>query len=46
MSNSEYKKTVEELSVEMFNVHTSMLAANEENERLVLKVKMLESRNQ
>ena len=32
MSNSDYKQTVEDLSVEMFNIHTSMLAANEENE--------------
>ena len=46
MSNSDYKKTVEDLSVEMFNIHTSMLAANEENEKLVLKVKMLEARNE
>ena len=36
------KQTVEDLSVEMFNIHTSMLAANEENEKLALKVKMLE----
>ncbi|KAK1378017.1 hypothetical protein POM88_024761 [Heracleum sosnowskyi] len=27
MSNSEYKKTVQDLSVELFNVHTSMLAS-------------------
>ena len=46
MSNSNYKQTVEDLSVEMFNVHTSMLAASEENEKLVLKVKMLETRNE
>ena len=45
MSNSYYKQNVEDLSVEMFNIHTSMLAANEENEKLVLKVKMLEARN-
>ena len=46
MSNSDYKQTVEDLNVEMFNIHTSMLAANEENEKLVLKVKMLETRNE
>ena len=46
MSNSNYKQTVEDLSVEMFNIHTSMLAANEENEKLALKVKMLEARNE
>ena len=46
MSNSDYKQIVEDLSVEMFNIHTSMLAASEENEKLVLKVKMLETRNE
>ena len=46
MSNTDYKKTVEDLSVEMFNIHTSMLAASEENKKLVLKVKMLETRNE
>ena len=30
----------------MFNIHTSMLAASEENEKLVLKVKMLETKNE
>ena len=30
----------------MFNIHTSMLDASEENEKLVLKVKMLETRNE
>ena len=30
----------------MFDIHTSMLAASEENEKLVLKVKMLETRNE
>ena len=46
MSNSDYKQTVEDLSFEMFNIHTSTLAANEENENLVLKVKILETRNE
>ena len=35
MSNSDYKQTVEVLSVEMFNIQTSMLATSEENEKLV-----------
>ena len=46
MSNSDYKQVVEDLSVEMFNIQISMLAASEENEKLVLKVKMLEIRNE
>ena len=46
MSNTYYKQIVEDLSVEMFNIHTSMLAASEENEKLVLKVKILETRNE
>ena len=46
MSNTDYKQIIEDLSVEMFGIHTSMLAASEENEKLVLKVKMLETRNE
>ena len=46
MSNTDYKQTVEALSVEMFNIHTSMLDACEENEKLVLKVRILETRNE
>ena len=46
MSNTDYNQTVEDLSVEMFNIHTRMLAASEENEKLILKVKMLETRNE
>ena len=46
MSNYEYKKTVQSLSVELFNVHTSMLASETENAKLVQKVKDLESKNQ
>ncbi|KAK1388322.1 hypothetical protein POM88_016500 [Heracleum sosnowskyi] len=34
MSKEEYKQTVEELSAGMFNVHTSLTAANEEIARL------------
>ena len=46
MSNTDYKQIVEELSVEMFNIHTSMITASEENEKLVLKVKILETKNE
>ena len=46
MSNSDYKQTVEDLSIELFNIHTSMIAASEENEKLVLQVLMLETRNE
>ncbi|KAK1379442.1 hypothetical protein POM88_026186 [Heracleum sosnowskyi] len=46
MSNSEYKKTVQDLSVELFNVHTSMLASEMENAKLVLKIEFLESKNE
>ena len=46
ISNSDYKQTVEDLSVKMFNIHTSMLVASEKNEKLVLKVKILETRNE
>ena len=46
MSNTDYKQTVEDLSVEIFNIHTSILAANEENEKLVLKVKKIDTRNE
>ena len=42
MSNIDYKQMVEDLSVEMFNIHTSMLATSEENEKLFLKLKILE----
>ena len=33
MSNAEYKMFVEKLTSEMFNVHTSMTAANEESQK-------------
>ena len=32
--------------LKMFNIHRSMLAASEENERLLLKMQMLETRNE
>ena len=34
MSNAEYKMLVEKLTSEIFNVHTSMTAANEEIQKL------------
>ena len=46
MSLSEYKHTVVDLNLEIFNIHTSMLAAEEENSRLVLKIKKIESKNE
>ena len=46
MSNTDYKQTIEGLSVDIFNIHTSMLVASKENEKLVLKVKRLETRNE
>ena len=46
MTNSEYKQSVHDLSVELFNVHTSMLASEKEIARLVLKIKNLESKNE
>ena len=46
MSLSEYKNIIDDLNMEIFNIHTSMLAAEEENARLVLKIKKLESKNE
>ena len=46
MTNSEYKQSVQDLSIELFNVHTSMLASEKEIARLVLKIKSLESKNE
>ena len=46
MSLSEYKHIVDDLNIEIFNIHTSMLAAERENARLVLKIKKLESKNE
>ncbi|KAK1376694.1 CCHC-type domain-containing protein [Heracleum sosnowskyi] len=45
MSKEEYKQTVEELSAEMFNVHTSLTAANEEIARLTKLNETLTSEN-
>lgn len=38
LTNAEYKSTVNDLSVEMFNIHTSLLASEKENARLVDQV--------
>ena len=46
MSLSEYKHIVDDINLEIFNIHTSMLAAEKENARLVLKIKKLESKNE
>lgn len=45
MCTSQYKKTVEDMSTEMINIHTSMLAANEEIMRLIVKDSELSKRN-
>ncbi|KAK1360638.1 CCHC-type domain-containing protein [Heracleum sosnowskyi] len=45
MSKDEYKQTVEELSAEMFHVHTSLTAANEEIARLTKLNEELTSEN-
>lgn len=36
MSNSQYKKTIDELSIEMFNIYTSVIAANKEIKKTVM----------
>ena len=46
MSNKDYRKQIEELGVEMYNVLTSLSAGNEENAKLVLRVKILETKNE
>ena len=46
MTNAEYKSTVHDLSVELFNVHTSMIAYQTENANLVKKVNKLENENE
>jgi gag-polypeptide of LTR copia-type/Zinc knuckle len=43
MSTAEYKQTIEELTAEMFNVHTSLSAANEEIARLTILNEALNS---
>ena len=39
MSLSKYKHIVDDLNLEIFNIHTIMLVVEEENVRLVLKFK-------
>ena len=46
MSNAEYKMQVEKLTSEMFNVDTSMNAANEEIQKLFASNSKLISRNE
>ena len=46
MSKAEYKQTVEELSAEMFNIHTSLNVVNEEMARLVKLNETLKSENE
>ena len=46
MSNKDYKYQIEELGIEMYNALTSLSAANEENAKLVLRVKILETKNE
>ncbi|KAK1355317.1 CCHC-type domain-containing protein [Heracleum sosnowskyi] len=46
MTPSQYKKTVEDMSTEMFNIHTSMLVANEEIDRLTAKILELTEKNE
>lgn len=46
MSNSENKTTMQELTVELFNVHISMIAHEFQNSRLILKFKNLKSKNE
>ena len=45
ISNVEYKMLVEKLTFEMFNVHTSMTAANEEIQKLFTSNSKIISRN-
>ena len=46
LSNVEYKKLVEKLTSEMFNVHTSMTAAKEEIQKLSASNSKLIERNE
>ena len=43
---SQYKETVEKMSTEMFHIHTSMVAANEEVSRLTKIIEKLENEKQ
>ena len=44
MSTVEYKSTIDELGLEMYNLHTNMLASEAKNGRLILKVAKLEEK--
>ncbi|KAK1365156.1 hypothetical protein POM88_040717 [Heracleum sosnowskyi] len=46
MTPIQYKQTVEDMSTEMFNIHTSMLAANEEIDRLTARNLELTEKNE
>ncbi|KAL8126053.1 hypothetical protein AgCh_013369 [Apium graveolens] len=46
LNASQYKETVEKMSVEMFDIHTSMVEATEEVSRLIKSNKKLESEKQ
>lgn len=46
MSKTEYKQTIEELSAEMFNIHVSLSAANEEIAKLTKQNETLKSENE
>ena len=45
MSLPEYKQTVNELSIELFNLHTSLLAGEKEIARLTRENKILIAKN-
>ena len=46
MSNKDYKKQIEEFGIQMYNALTSLSAANKENAKLVLRVKILKTKNE
>ena len=46
MTTSQYNKTVESLSSEIFNIHTSMIAANEELVKITSINELLNSKNE
>lgn len=46
LTASQYKNTLEEMSVEMFNIHTSLLTANKEISRFTSKNEKLTKKNE
>ena len=44
MTTADYKKTINELGQEMYNLHTSLLASESDNCSLTLKIAKLEER--